>query len=97
MSVIFLVFSIQEDEVKLKFILCSVDSESKFFPVHIQKAYTRSNLNSIEMSGHLLTMVALAAGKNPSTHSVGVWLGPIAGLDSFVEANNLMPLPGYEH
>jgi hypothetical protein len=49
------------------------------------------------MSGQLLTVIALTAGKNTSTRSVGGWLGPIAGLDSFVEENNLVPLPGYDH
>ena len=48
------------------------------------------------MSGQLLTVVALTAGSNPSTHSVGGWLGPSAGQDSFVDENNLVPLPGYE-
>ena len=43
------------------------------------------------MSGQLLTVVALTIGNNPSTHSVGGWLGPSAGLDSFVEEDNLMP------
>jgi len=46
MSVIFLAVSIQEGKVKLKFVLCSLDSESKFVPVHVPKAYTRSNVNS---------------------------------------------------
>jgi len=46
MSVIILVVSIQEDKVKLKFILCSVDGECKFAPAHVPKAYTRNNLNS---------------------------------------------------
>jgi hypothetical protein len=49
------------------------------------------------MIGQLLTMVAATAGQNPSTHSVGGWLGPRAGLDSFMEENNLVPLPGFEH
>lgn len=49
------------------------------------------------MSGQFFTMVALTAGKNPSTHSIGGWLGPRAGLDSCVEENNLVPLPGCEH
>jgi hypothetical protein len=38
-------------------------------------------------------MVAAVAGKNPSTHSAGGWLDPIAGLDSFVEEHNFLPLP----
>jgi hypothetical protein len=46
MSIIFLIVNIQEASVKLKFILCSVDSESKFVPLHAPKAYTKSNLNS---------------------------------------------------
>ena len=36
----------QEAKVKLKFILCSVDTESKFVSVHALKAYKRSNLNT---------------------------------------------------
>jgi hypothetical protein len=49
------------------------------------------------MNGQLLTVVALTAGMNPSTHSVGDWLGTSAGVDTFLEENNLVPLPGYEH
>ena len=48
------------------------------------------------MSGQLHTPAALSPGKNAGIHSIGDWMGPRAGLDSFGEEKILLPLPGFE-
>jgi hypothetical protein len=48
------------------------------------------------VSGQLHVPAALPPGKNAGIHSIGGWMGPRAGLDSFGEAKNLLPLPGFE-
>ena len=39
----------------------------------------------VEVSGQLHTLPALASRKDPSTDTIGGWVGPKAGLDGFGE------------
>jgi hypothetical protein len=48
----------------------------------------------MDVSNQLHSPVALPQGKSPSTHRIGEWVGPRAGLDAVVERKNFLALAG---
>jgi hypothetical protein len=48
------------------------------------------------VSGQLHALADLPRGKNPDTHCIGGWVGPIAGVVLFEDEENLLLLPGIE-
>jgi len=50
----------------------------------------------MEVSGQLRFQVALPTEKNVSTHKIGGWVSPRAGLDVLEERKNILPFPEFE-